>query len=138
MPALAFLAVAGLVLTALLFVADAKLNKSSSPAIVTSQRTGLPKPQYHNATRTLANTPAPAPDMTSQAVLAAQPKTEPKHQATIPAEARAARAEAPPKKARVEVSAEKARAEYAGLGPTRAARTAEVERWLTAHPARAR
>jgi glucose/arabinose dehydrogenase len=111
MPALAFLAVAGLVLTALLFVADAKLKKSSSPAIVTSQRTGLPEPQYHNATRTLTNTAAPAPDMTSQAVLAAQLNTEPKHQATIPAEARAARAEAPPKKARVEVSAKKARAE---------------------------
>jgi hypothetical protein len=111
MPALSFLAVAGLVLTALLFVADAKLKKSSSPAIVTSQRTGLPESQYHNATRTLTNTAAPAPDMTSQAVLAAQPKTEPKHQATIPAEARAARAEAPPKKARVEVSAKTARGE---------------------------
>ena len=98
MPALAFLAVAGFVLTALLFVADAKLKNSSSPAIVTSQRTGLPQPQYHNATRTLTNTPAPAPDMTSQAVLAAQPKTETKHQATIPAEARAARAQAPAKK----------------------------------------
>jgi glucose/arabinose dehydrogenase len=111
MPALAFLAVAGLVLTALLFVADAKLKNSSSPAIVTSQRTGLPEPQYHNATRTLTNTPAPAPDMTSQAVLAAQPKSELEHQATIPDEARAARAEAPPKKARVEASAKKARAE---------------------------
>src|SRR5262245_53051260 len=111
MPALVFLAVAGLVLTALLFVADAKLEKSSSPAIVTSQRTGLPERQYHNATRTLTNTPAPAPDITSQAVLAAQPKPEPKHQATIPGEARAARAEAPPKKARVEVSAKKVRAE---------------------------
>jgi len=111
MPALAFLAVAGLVLTALLFVADAKLKNSSSPAIVTSQRTGLPEPQYHNATRTLTNAPAPAPDMTSPAVLAAQPKTEPNHQAMIAAEARAARAEAPPKKTRVEVSAKKARAE---------------------------
>jgi len=129
MPALAFLAVAGLVL-ALLFVADAKLKNSSSPAIVTSQRIGLPEPQYHNATRTLTNTPAPAPDMTSQAVLAAQPqselehqatiraearaaqpKSEPEQKATIPAEARAARAEAPPKKARVEASAKKARVE---------------------------
>ena len=102
MPALAFLAVAGLVLTALLFVADAKLKNSSPPAIVTSQRTGLPEPQYHNATRTLTNTPAPAPDMTSQAVLAAQPKSEPEHKAAIPVEARAARAEAPAKKARAE------------------------------------
>ena len=130
MPALAFLAVAGLVLTALLFVADAKLKNSSPPAIVTSQRTGLPEPQYHNATRTLTNTPAPAPDMTSQAVLDAQPKSELEHQATIPAEpraaqpisepehkaripaeARAARAEAPPKRVRVEASAKKAQAE---------------------------
>src|SRR5262245_32925086 len=111
MPALAFLAVAGLVLTALLFVADARLKKSSSPAIVTSQSIGIPGPQYHNARRTLTNTPAPAPDMTSQAVLAAQPKSEPEHKAAIPVEARAARAEAPPKKPRVEVSAKKARAQ---------------------------
>jgi hypothetical protein len=104
MPALAFLAVAGLVLTALLFVADAKLELSSSPAIITSQRTGLPEPQYHHATRIFTEAPAPAPDMTSEAVLAAQPKSqpehksEPEHHATIPAEARAARAEAPPRK----------------------------------------
>ena len=130
MPALVFLAVAGLVLTALLFVADPKLKESSSPAIVTSQRIGLPEPQYHNTRRTLTNTPAPAPDMTSQAVLAAQPKSEPEHQATspaeeraahaksepehqatMPAEARAARAEAQSKKARIEASAKKARAE---------------------------
>ena len=114
MPALAFLGVAGLVLTALLFVADAELENSSSPAIVTSQRFGLPEPQYHNARRTRTYTPAPAPDMTSQAVLAAQPKLEPEHQATIPAEARAAqpkaRAEAPLKKVRVEAAAKKAQA----------------------------
>jgi hypothetical protein len=47
MPALTFLAMAGLVLTALLFVADASLEKNNSPVIVTSQRTGLPEPQYH-------------------------------------------------------------------------------------------
>jgi len=130
MPALAFLGVAGLVLTALLFLADVELENSSSPAIVTSQRIGLPEPQYHNARRTRTYTPAPAPDMTSQAVLAAQPKSEPEHQATIPGdaraaqpksepehkatipdEARAARAEAPRKKVRVEASAKKARAE---------------------------
>jgi len=96
MPALAFLAVAGLVLTALLFVADPKLKESSSPAIVTSQRIGLPEPQYHSTRRTLTNTPAPAPDMTSQAVLAAQPKSEPEHQATSPAEERAAHAKSEP------------------------------------------
>jgi hypothetical protein len=63
--------------------------------------------------------------MTSQAVLAAQPKSEPipaearaaqpkpepEHKAMMPAEALAARAEAPPKKVRVEASAKKARAE---------------------------
>ena len=111
MPALTFLTVAALVLTALLFVADANLEKSSSPAIVTSQRIGLPERQYRKATRTLTNTPAPAPDMTSQAILAAQPKSEPEHKAALPAEAREARAEAPPKKVQIEVSAKKARAE---------------------------
>jgi len=111
MAALAFLAVAGLVLTALLFVADATVEKNSSPAIVTSQRTGLPEPHYHHATRTVTTAPAPAPDMTSPAVLAAQPKSEPEHNVTIPAEAREPRAEAAPKKARVEAQARKARAE---------------------------
>jgi len=104
MPALAFLAVAGLVLTTLLFIADAKLELSSSPAIITSQRTGLLEPQHQHATRILTETAAPAPDMTSEAVLTAQPKlepehrSEPEHHATIPAEARRARAEVPPKK----------------------------------------
>jgi len=42
MPALAFLAVAGLALLALLFVADATLVKSSPP-IVTSGHVGLPE-----------------------------------------------------------------------------------------------
>jgi|SRR5215472_11592405 len=117
MPALMFVAVAGLVLTALLFVADAKLEKKSgSPAIVTSQRTGLPERQYHSTTRILTEAPAPAPDMSSEAVRVAQPtsepehksepehrsepdhKSDPEHHATIPAEARAARAEAPPRK----------------------------------------
>jgi len=128
MPALAFLAVAGLVLTALLIVADDKLEKSSSPAIVTSQHTGLPDPPHHDTTNILTETPAPAPDMNSEAVLAAQPKSEPdqksdadhrsapdykseadhkseaehksepQRHATIPAEARSARAEASPRK----------------------------------------
>jgi hypothetical protein len=43
MPVLAFLAVVGFVLIALLFVADATLDKGS-PAIVTSDRIGLPEP----------------------------------------------------------------------------------------------
>jgi hypothetical protein len=38
MPVLAFLAVAGLALIALLFVADAALENDGSPVIVTSQR----------------------------------------------------------------------------------------------------
>src|SRR5262245_5834136 len=69
---------------------------------VTSQRIGLSAPRSPDAIKTFTTAPAPAPDMTSEAVLAAQPNTEPKHQATIPAEARAARAEAPAKKARAE------------------------------------
>ena len=43
MPALAFLAMAGLVLIALLFVADAALEKDDSPVIATSQHSGLPE-----------------------------------------------------------------------------------------------
>jgi hypothetical protein len=93
MPALTFLAAVGLVLIALLFVADASLEPGS-PAIVTSQRSGLPEPQYHSATRTLTTTPAPAPDMTSQAVLAAQPKSAPDITASIGPAALAARAKA--------------------------------------------
>jgi hypothetical protein len=41
MPILAFFSVVGSVLVALLFLADATLE-NTSPAIVTSQRTGLP------------------------------------------------------------------------------------------------
>jgi hypothetical protein len=61
MPVLPFLAVLGLVLVALLFVA-------------TSDRYGL-RPPHDEAIQALAATPAPA--MTSQAVLAAQAKIEP-------------------------------------------------------------
>ena len=94
MPALAFLSVAGLILVALLFVADATLEKSGSPVIVTSQSVGLPESRQHSI---LTTVPAPAPHMTSQAVLDAQPKPEPKSLPKIPPEARAARAEAPPR-----------------------------------------
>jgi hypothetical protein len=96
MPALAFLAVVGLALVALLLVADATLK----PLIVTSQRSGPPKPWHPGAIQTL--TTAPAPDMTSQAVLAAQPKSAPEAPAKIESAAREARAEAPPKKALAE------------------------------------
>jgi hypothetical protein len=99
MPILAFFAVVGSVLFALLFVADATLE-NSSPAIVTSQRTGLPAPRYDsaNAIKTLTNAPAPAPDMASQAVLAAQPKSTSDVPAKIEPAAREARAEAAPRR----------------------------------------
>lgn len=77
MPALIFFSVAGLILVALLFVADATLERNDSPVIVTSQRSGLPEPPRHSA------------------VLDAQPKSEPEALAKIHPEARAARAEAP-------------------------------------------
>ncbi|MGB8746262.1 MAG: hypothetical protein WCD54_09890, partial [Pseudolabrys sp.] len=57
---------------------------------------------YHNAIETLTTAPAPAPDMTSQAVLDAQPKSVPEALAKIEPATREARAEAPPKKARAE------------------------------------
>jgi hypothetical protein len=99
------------VLVALLFVADATLEENGAPVIVTSQRTGLPTPRYHNANeiKTLTNLPAPEPDMTSQAVLAAQPKSAPNALPKIGFEARDARAEVPPKNARA--SGKHARAE---------------------------
>lgn len=96
MPVLTFFAGVGSVLLALLFVADATLD-NSSPAIVTSQRTGLPAPRYHYAIKTLTTAPAPASDMTSQAVLAAQPKPVPATLSMNEHAASEARAEAPPK-----------------------------------------
>ena len=121
MPIFTYFAVAGSALIALLFVADATLEKGT-PAVATSQN-GLPKrpvvtsDQYDGLEKPwrpktqkqiLAAAPAPAPDMTSPLVLAAQPASA--FEAVTPA-AREARAEAPPKKVRVEVSAKKARAE---------------------------
>jgi len=94
MPALAFLAVVGLALVALLFVADATLEKTP-PVIVTSERTGLPTPWHPDTVKTLTTVSAPAPDMSSQAILAAQP---PDALAKVGPAARAARAEAAPKK----------------------------------------
>ena len=93
MPALAFLAVVGLALVALLFVADATLE--SSPVIVTSDRVGLPEPWRPNTAGVLTTTPATAPDMSSKAVLSAQPSEA---SAKIDPAARAARAEAPARK----------------------------------------
>jgi len=109
MPVFAFFAVVGSVLVALLFLADGTLEQSGSPVIVTSQRIGLPAPRYDNAIKRLTTGSAPAPDMTSQAVVAAQPKSVSDALARIEPAAREARAEAPPK--RIEASAKKARAE---------------------------
>jgi hypothetical protein len=107
MPALALLVVVGLVLVALLFVADAVLK----PVIVTSQRSGPPKPWHPGTIQTLTTAPAPAPDMTSPAILAAQPKSARDALAKIESAAREARAEEPPKKTRAEASAKKVRVE---------------------------
>ena len=103
MQALAFLAVAGLALIALLFVANATLEPGSPP-IVTSQRSGLPEVRRPDVAQTFSAAPAPAPDMTSQAVLAAQPKSAPDALVKIGSAARAARAEAPPKNKRAEAA----------------------------------
>jgi len=102
MPALAFLAVAGLGLIALLLYADATLEKSDSPVIATSQRSGLPESSLRfDRIHILTTAPAPAPDMTSQAVRDAQPRPESQDPIKIHPEARAARAEAPPQDTRV-------------------------------------
>ena len=100
MPVLAYLGVVGFVLVALLLVADATLERSS-PVIVTSDRIGLPEQWHSDTIQTLTTELAPAPDMTSPAVLAAQPKAEPKVLETIEPLARAAWAEAPPERNRV-------------------------------------
>lgn len=102
MPVFAFLAVAGLALIALLFLADAALEKDDSPVIVTSQRSGLPEPSHRSDNiHTLTTAPAPAPDMTLKAVRDAQPKAKPQDSVKIHPEARAARAEVPPADTRV-------------------------------------
>ena len=101
MPVLTFLAVAGLALIALLFLADTALEKDGSPVIVTSQRSGLPESSHRSDNiHILTTAPAPAPDMTLQAVRDAQPKPEPQDSVKIHPEARAARAEAPPQDTR--------------------------------------
>ena len=114
MPIFTYFAVVGSVLIALLFVADATLEKGT-PAVVTSQyglpkrpvvtndQYGLEKPWRPDPKQILAAVPAPAPDMTSPLVLAAQPKAQsvPEVLANVEPAALAARAEAPPRKKRV-------------------------------------
>src|ERR1043166_2961931 len=77
MPIFSYFAVVGSVLGALLFAADATLPKSATPVIVTSSLYGMPKPWHPDPSPILATTPAPAPDMSSEAVLAAAPQTAP-------------------------------------------------------------
>ena len=91
MPIFSYFAAVGSVLVALLFAADATLPKSASPVIVTSSLYGLPKPWHPDPSPILTTTPAPAPDMSSEAVLAAAPKTAPVNE-------RSAKADAAPKK----------------------------------------
>jgi len=98
MPIFSYFAVVGSVMVALLFAADATLTKSTTPVVATSSMYGMPKPWKPEATQSLAATPAPAPDMSSEAVLAAAPKTAPAMQ---PVNERNATAEATPKKKRV-------------------------------------
>jgi len=100
MPVLAYLELVGFVLVALLFVADATLERVS-PVIVTSDRVGLPERWHSDTIQTVSTAPAPAPDMTSPAVRAAQPNLEPEVLEKIGPAARAARAEAPPKNNRL-------------------------------------
>src|SRR5262249_36481158 len=95
MPIFAYFAGAGLVLVALLLLADATFEKDASSVIVTSQRSGLPHiPQLTDAIQVLTTVPAPEPAMASQAVRSAQPMTARKAPAKITRPARAARAEA--------------------------------------------
>ena len=93
MPIFAYFAVMGSVLVALLFAADATLDKRG-PLPFNSEFVGLPKAwhpetwQPETKSPILTATPAPAPDMTSEAVRAAAPPP------VVPAAAAAARAEA--------------------------------------------
>jgi hypothetical protein len=94
MPIFAYLVAIGAVLIALMFVTNATLEKGG-PAIVTTQRVGLPESQLANPTQILTSTPAPVPDMMSPLVLIAEPKVQTEVPAVVLAP-RAARAEAPP------------------------------------------
>ena len=101
MPILSYFAIVGSVLVALLFVADATLEKSG-PLPFNNESVGLPKPwQPEPKGSVLTATVAPEPDMTLKVVRDAQPKPEPQDPVKIHPEARAARAEAPPQDTRV-------------------------------------
>ena len=103
MPIFTFFAVVGSALTALLFVTDLTLEKSETPVVVSSSFYGMPKPWKPDPEApVLVATPAPEPDMKSDAVLAAAPKTaDAKTAAANPAMsamAHAPKVEAPKKK----------------------------------------
>ena len=94
MPIFAYLVAVGSVLLALMFVTNATLEKGG-PAIVTTQRVGLPESHLANPTQILTSTLAPAPDIRSPLVLVAEPKVQPEVPAVVLAP-RGARTEAPP------------------------------------------
>jgi hypothetical protein len=82
MPIFSYFAVMGAVLAALLFVADAKLEKRG-PLPFNNEFAGLPKAWHPEGApsgprgSTLVATPAPAPDMLSEAVKVAMPTPGP-------------------------------------------------------------
>jgi hypothetical protein len=73
MPILSYFFVAGTALLALLFYANASMEPRG-PLAVTTDFEGLPRPWQGPAAPNLASRPAPAPDMNSDAVLAAAPQ----------------------------------------------------------------
>jgi hypothetical protein len=96
MPILSYFAVVGSILVALLFVADATLEKSG-PLPFNNESVGLPKPWHPDSKNSILTAmPAPEPDMTSTAVRAAAPSAP--ASAAMPAVAAAAKAEAVPQR----------------------------------------
>ena len=89
LPVITYLAIMGFALIALLFIAGAtmEIHKPANAGLPTEVR------RSHYDLDTSA--PAPAPDMNSQAVLEAQPNSEPDPLMKLHPDARAARAEAP-------------------------------------------
>ena len=119
MPIFSYFAAVGSVLVALLFMADATMQKGTTPIVATSNLTGLPKPWHLEPVQNLAAAPAPAPDMTSAAVLSAMARTEPESK---PVNARSVAAEPAPRKKRVahkQVPVEDARQSFAWSPNTR-------------------
>src|SRR5215204_4170615 len=89
MPILSYFAIVGSVLVALLFVADATLEKSG-PLPFNNESVGLPKPWQPDSNNSILTAmPAPEPDMASPAIGAA---TSPALNAQIPAAAATAEA----------------------------------------------